>query len=732
MKKDKNTVKKKPSAGRSTPITSPLKPARPAFIPNLWNRLTIIPNRPVTTISANWLHLFIVAACLLPLYAYTSPRTLALEDDGLFVMAARFLGIPQPPGYPLHSLLGWFFTHLPAGTVAYRLHLMSAVFGALTCCAVWLIIRTLVLDAACAYAGALLFGVSRVFWSQSIIAEVYTPNTFLFFSTVYLAMQYAAQPSRGRLRAFGIFYGLGLALHWPLVVLSSPGLVFLLLPRWKDILRDWHTLLISILPAAILPYVWMVVRSNMNPLISFYGPIRSMGEFIFFFLRRGFREVDTSQSAGLIDKLLFERFLLLEMLWQYTVIGAALALAGIWLQWKRFTMGTSLAWMMMWFSSSLLLGSVLAFDYEPLMQSVITVYPLIPYGVMAIWIAVALDAGFSRWVASQAAKILIVACLVVAVGIVNFGQNNRKDDTWPRDYAEALLSGLDKDAVLFTNGDQDAFPLGYFNLVEGMRPDVTLYNDQGLAFANRLYRFDDANRSAILDDFVRRSARPVYFIMPNAYRFATQDGGFYVKARPDLPDGRILFELGEPARAFVRKMEGMKLRDQWFNNHRDSQRRRFMSVLTYFKYFEPSVFESADLAELYGLLERTPAGRLGRLTPWAIDKVPPDEWDRYVDQAVTAMKETGSKKDLSLAVYMKGLGLLSHGREAEGVQRLTESVDIYPNRKNPAVMRLLEYYSEKRQQADFFSLGNRFFIGQTVDQPTTARLLQLGSVFNGR
>ncbi|MBI4842907.1 MAG: DUF2723 domain-containing protein [Nitrospirae bacterium] len=729
MKKDKKSSKK-PPAKLPNPAEAAAKQSRTPFFSGLWGRLTLIPDWQPAPVSANLLHLLIVITLLLPLYAYTSPRTLALEDDGLFVMAAKFSGIPQPPGYPLHSLVGWFFAHVPIGSVAYRLHMMSAVFGALTCCAIWLIIRTLLRDAACAYAGALLYGVSRVFWSQAIIAEVYTPNTFLFFSAVYFAIQYAAQPSRGRLCAFGIFYGLGLALHWPLVVLSTPGLAFLLLPRRKEILRDWRTLLISIAPAALLPYAWMVARSNMNPLINFYGPIKSAGEFIFFLLRRGFKEVDTSQSAGLLDKLLFERYLLLEMLRQYTIPGAALALAGAWLHWKRFTAGTSLAWLTIWFSSSLLLGSVLAFDYEPLMRSVITVYPLIPYGVMAIWVAVALDAGFSRWRNSQAARIAVVAVVVGSVCTVNFSHNQRKDDTWPRDYAEALLSGLDKDAILFTNGDQDAFPLGYFNLIEGMRPDVTLYNDQGLVFANRLYRFDDPGRFAILNDFTRRAARPVYFISPNAFRFSTQNGGFYIKARPDLPDGQMLFELGEPARAFARRMEGMNLRDFWFQNHRDNLRRNFMNVLMYFKHFEPAVFEGANFFPLYEILERTPAGRLGRLTPWIIDRVPPNEWDQFVDQAITAMKETGSKKDLAWAVYMKGLGLLSRGNEAEGERFLMESVYVYPNRKNPAVMRLLEYYSQKRSQVEFFDLGNRFFLGQTVDQPTRERLLQLGAVFN--
>ena len=37
----------------------------------------------------------------LALYAATLPRTVVLEDDGLFLMAGVHLGVAHPPGYPL-------------------------------------------------------------------------------------------------------------------------------------------------------------------------------------------------------------------------------------------------------------------------------------------------------------------------------------------------------------------------------------------------------------------------------------------------------------------------------------------------------------------------------------------------------------------------------------------------------------------------------------------------------
>ena len=67
-----------------------------------------------------------------------------MEDDGLFILSSYFLGIEHPPGYPLFTLIGHLFTYLPFGSVAYRVHLASALFGALSGAAAWLCARCLI------------------------------------------------------------------------------------------------------------------------------------------------------------------------------------------------------------------------------------------------------------------------------------------------------------------------------------------------------------------------------------------------------------------------------------------------------------------------------------------------------------------------------------------------------------------------------------------------------------
>jgi hypothetical protein len=70
--------------------------------------------------------------------------------------------------------------------------------------------------------------------------------------------------------------------------------------------------------------------------------------------------------------------------------------------------------------------------------------------------------------------ILALACLLVPANMLrtNFYQANRTGNYVAWDYSYNLLQTCDQDAVLFTNGDNDTFPLWYLQDVEGVRRDV--------------------------------------------------------------------------------------------------------------------------------------------------------------------------------------------------------------------------------------------------------------------
>jgi hypothetical protein len=74
--------------------------------------------------------MFIVA---LAVYTFTLCPTVAGGDSGELVVAACTLGIPHPPGYPLHTILAHIlFRILPTGTPAARINYLSAFCSAAT------------------------------------------------------------------------------------------------------------------------------------------------------------------------------------------------------------------------------------------------------------------------------------------------------------------------------------------------------------------------------------------------------------------------------------------------------------------------------------------------------------------------------------------------------------------------------------------------------------------------
>ncbi|MFB0545727.1 MAG: DUF2723 domain-containing protein, partial [Anaerolineae bacterium] len=111
----------------------------------------------------------------LVLYLRTlAPSVAAIFDDSLeFQLVCYELGIAHPTGYPLYTLLGKLFTLIPLGDVAYRVNLMSAFFAALTVALLYLVARKIA-SRPPAVLAALSLAFSPVFWSQAIIAEVYT------------------------------------------------------------------------------------------------------------------------------------------------------------------------------------------------------------------------------------------------------------------------------------------------------------------------------------------------------------------------------------------------------------------------------------------------------------------------------------------------------------------------------------------------------------------------------
>jgi hypothetical protein len=101
----------------------------------------------------------------------------------------------------------------------------------------------------------------------------------------------------------------------------------------------------------------------------------------------------------------------------------------------------------------------------------------------AVWIGLGVLALFeilSRWtgekIAAPVAGALCLFAVPVIMGSENWNDHDRSGRYLARDVAFNYLNSCAPDAILFTNGDNDTFPLWYAQEVEGKRTDVRVCN----------------------------------------------------------------------------------------------------------------------------------------------------------------------------------------------------------------------------------------------------------------
>ena len=92
-------------------------------------------------------------------------------------------------------------------------------------------------------------------------------------------------------------------------------------------------------------------------------------------------------------------------------------------------------------------------------------------GGTAVGTGINTPADFGARMSAALSEILAVAFVPF---FFNFARADRTEDSAARDWAYNILQSVEPYGVLFTNGDNDTFPLWYLQEVEGIRRDVTV------------------------------------------------------------------------------------------------------------------------------------------------------------------------------------------------------------------------------------------------------------------
>lgn len=281
------------------------------------------------------------------LYAFTAaPSIVELYDDSLeFQLVGPTFGIAHPTGYPLYTVLGglWSRVLFPLGNWAWRMNLFSALAGATTVALLFLLIQRVIAQSVTArhsvlpaLGGALAFGLSPLWWSQTTIAEVYALHNLFVVSVLLVAVQVATTsvtPEASRQVTLVAFL-LGLSLtHHRTIVLLVPGILVLWWGQgwiWRPS-RTWLRWIGALL-APLLLYLYLPLRAFMgiqdlngsyhNSWRGFWQHVLALGYTGFFSDNALTRRLTATDWAQVWQQ-------------QYGYIGLGIGLGGIgWLLWR--------------------------------------------------------------------------------------------------------------------------------------------------------------------------------------------------------------------------------------------------------------------------------------------------------------------------------------------------------------------------------------------------------------
>jgi hypothetical protein len=369
-----------------------------------------------------------------------APGLVAVIDTPAFQFVGRVLGVVHHPGYPLYTLLTHVFSYLPVGTLAYRINLFSALWGAVTVGLVVLILRRLGTHAMIAVATALSLAFGGIFWSQAVIAEVYTLNAALVAGMVLALLRWEeTRCPRAFFLAVGLL-ALGLGHHTTIVLFVPGAMVFVLLVA-PGFVRRRRTLAIvaGLLALGLLQYTFILIRSR-QPGVYLESSAPDLQSLVALMTGRQFGDglfaFDARQVVVERVPWILGQFIAAEL----TVPVLLLAVAGAALLARHQPR-----------RAVLLLGGaagILAFaiNYDAIDVEVFTIPAL-----MILWICAgrAADVAARRFPRSVAPVVLIAALLFPAWQLArNYGQADMSSDTEAAWQMRYLFESLPRRAVL--------------------------------------------------------------------------------------------------------------------------------------------------------------------------------------------------------------------------------------------------------------------------------------------
>ncbi|XP_032107049.1 transmembrane protein 260 isoform X3 [Sapajus apella] len=379
-----------------------------------------------------------VFAAVAAVFTLTLPRSVPGGDSGELITAAYELGVAHPPGYPLFTLVAKLaITLFPFGSIAYRVNLLCGLFGAVAASLLFFTVFRLSGSSAGGILAAGVFSFSRLTWQWSIAAEVFSLNNLFVGLLMALTVHFeeaATAKERSKITKIGAFCcGLSLC--------------------------NQHTIILYVL--CIIP--WILFRLLKKKAKSEVGS--SMSEILL------------SQVTNMRTELSFN-------------IQALAVCANICLS-RKDRPNPSLVWLFtgMFCIYSLFFAWRANLDIsKPLFMGVVERFWMQSNAVVAVLAGTGLAALVSETNrvlnngGLQCLEWLSATLFVVYQMYSNYSVCDQRTNYVIDKFAKNLLTSMPHDAIILLRGDLPGNSLRYMHYCEGLRPDISLVDQEMMTY----------------------------------------------------------------------------------------------------------------------------------------------------------------------------------------------------------------------------------------------------------
>lgn len=467
------------------------------FVSSFIDRL-YLSTPPYRLTRGDWLTAALVVLPFLVLYLFTCSHAPNLAGDSPEMIGGAYsLGILHPPGYPTYTLVGYLFTHLPLGSIAFRLNLFSVIIHTFTLFLLFVVLVKMTASRSASALTVFILGVSPLFWFYSLVAEVFPLNDFFAILLILVAMLARERWLQGRTDgarrlALLLVFLCGLSLtHHQTIILVFPAALLIaarplghLLSRFRGFMASTGLFLLGLLPYAYLP-----LRAARKPYMNFGDP-STLSSFINVVTRRVYGTTKLwigPQAEHRLD-MVFEFLKSLDA--QMYLLGMALALLGAWHMARR-RRGDFYPLLVSFLLAGLafpLLANVSL--HGPFERSTIERFYLLPLILLCPFLAMGwqyllrlLKRGVGLLKVRPGLRRVLVAALVALLAMPfylplrrTYDRVQLREDIIPETYIRELLSGIEDGAVLILSGDipVELVDFYYRNCVPERRQVITI------------------------------------------------------------------------------------------------------------------------------------------------------------------------------------------------------------------------------------------------------------------